>query len=176
MGNQIAKFHTRPAPKIPLLNTSTVFSRHLWYLSEVLVPLSFFDEEIPVGQKRDMMAPMNWREGSANSPKRISASSLSNPMDTTLPDLFSKTSSSFFQIMSLETGFLSNDPEHWSGGSDYEASKAVVLALRVTNDVPECSVTLDGGFHQVAGSERGGKTVCPPGRGATSAAEPSLLK
>ena len=46
MRTQIAKFHT----------TSTVFSRHLWYISEVLVPLNPFNEEIPVGWKRDMVA------------------------------------------------------------------------------------------------------------------------
>ena len=60
---------------------STVFSMHLWYPPEVLVPLSVFDEEIPVAQNRDrdMVAAMKEREGSANAPKRISASSLSKP-------------------------------------------------------------------------------------------------
>ena len=128
--------------------TSTVVSRYLWYLSKVLIPLSFFDEKIPIEQKQDMVAAMNEREGSVDPQKQILASSLSNPMATTLPDLFSKTSRSLFQITCLEAGFLSSDPEQWSGDACYEASRAFVSALHVTNDVAECAFALMKDFNK----------------------------
>ena len=69
-------------------------------------------------------------------------------MATTLPDLFSKTSRSFLHIMCLEKGFLSNDPEQWSGDASYEDSRTVVSALRVTNDVAERAVGLMKDFNK----------------------------
>ena len=45
------------------------FSRHLWYLSETLIGLAFFDSTLPVSTKHAMVAAMD-RDGEADPPLR----------------------------------------------------------------------------------------------------------
>jgi len=50
----------------------TAFGRHLWYLSELLVGFSFFDNDVSVEEKKLMEAALRDKEGSEEPPKRIS--------------------------------------------------------------------------------------------------------
>ena len=51
---------------------TTAFGRHLWYLSELLVGLSFFDDRVTVEEKRLMVTALWENDGSEDPPKRIS--------------------------------------------------------------------------------------------------------
>src|SRR5271170_5387032 len=50
---------------------TTAFGRHLWYLSEILVGFAFFDDDVTVEEKREMVIALKEKDGSEEPPKRI---------------------------------------------------------------------------------------------------------
>jgi hypothetical protein len=127
----------------------TAFSRHLWYLSEVLVSLSFFDEDTSLAVKRAMVKALD-KEGSENPPKRISVNTSSSSFSgTTVANFVTKTSRRFFAILGLKTDFLMVDPSEWYGCTDYRVAADLVRAMRVVNDIAERGVALMQNFNTV---------------------------
>src|SRR6218665_1912574 len=51
---------------------TTAFGRHLWYLSELLIGFSFFDDDVSIEEKRLMVMALIDTGGSDEPPKRIS--------------------------------------------------------------------------------------------------------
>lgn len=47
------------------------FSHHMWYLSEKLVGLSFFDDSVSASEKREMVASLFSNEGLPDPPNRL---------------------------------------------------------------------------------------------------------
>lgn len=125
--------------------TVKAFSRHQWYLSETLVPLAFFDDEISLLVKREMIKSLK-KKGTDNPPKRIGVDNqqLTEPeiMQQTMANFVNNSSLQFFQILGLPTAFLEVDPEEWKDRDDFQRAKSVVLNLRVVNDIAERGVAL----------------------------------
>ncbi len=122
------------------------FKNHLWYLHGVTVGLAFFDEDIPLEEKRQMVARL-----SAPPPNKVSPwkrhvlpknNSISVLENQNLPNFVTSTTRQFFQILRLETGFLEEDPAVWPQSASYRSSKEIVSALQVVNDVAERGVAL----------------------------------
>jgi len=49
----------------------TVFGRHIWYLSDLLLGFRFFDDEVSAEEKRVMVPALKKKDGSEQSSKRI---------------------------------------------------------------------------------------------------------
>ena len=77
--------------------TSAVFARHLWYLSERLVSLAIFDEGVDLATKREMTTAMEEDEGSEDPPRRVSVDlSTASVSNKSLVEFTTTTSKEFF--------------------------------------------------------------------------------
>ena len=127
----------------------TAFKRHLWYLSEELVALSFFDPEVSVMTKKAMVQALS-RPGSEDVPKRIVVDSVGINAKQ-LNDFVSENTCRFFQILNIPFGFLENvEVEHWERSNEFQGAKMIAEYLRVVNDAAERGVKLIQDFNSSA--------------------------
>jgi hypothetical protein len=104
-------------------------SGHLWYLSEEMICLAFFDPMVSLEEKRAMLQAMDEVQGLPNQPKRITLADLAAVRK---PSSFVTTQSkAFFTSLGLAGNFLHADPQVWSQDNDYVAALKVVKALKV---------------------------------------------
>lgn len=123
----------------------TAFGRHLWYLSELLVGLSFFDNDVSVEEKRLMVLALRDKEGSEEPPKRIPL--FSQPCTKGLHDFVTKTTLRLFRILELSDAFLEDDPSEWTTNEDYARNQEICRSIRVVNDLAERGVALIQNFN-----------------------------
>ena len=88
------------------------FAGQLWYLSEELVGLSFFDNDIPIATKRDMVKSLVEHDGLEEPPKRIQLD-IQQATRMTITNLVTKNTMNFFRCLRIESDFLDADPESW---------------------------------------------------------------
>jgi hypothetical protein len=120
----------------------TAYSRHLWYLSESLVALSFLDSDTCLSVKRDMVKALDI-EGSHNPLNRIEIdASTATFSSKTLADFVTHRSRGFFDRLSLCSDFLTVDPGEWESRPDYQTAAAFVRTMKVVNDSAERGVAL----------------------------------
>jgi hypothetical protein len=112
----------------------------LWYLSEELIGLAFFDRKVDAVEKRAMIAALS-RKGSADPPKRINVDQ-ATIASKKFHDFVTSNTWNFFQILSIPNSFLSADPESWVYNDSYLEAETVVRELRVVNDTAERGVAL----------------------------------
>ena len=123
-----------------------VFMRHLWYLSERLVLVALFDDDVPLATKRAMVAASRDREGSEDPPRRVTVDA-ATVQNKSLADFVTMTSGQLFDILDLDAGFLDEDPGQWGDDERFRAATLRVRALSVTNDFSERAVALFQGFN-----------------------------
>lgn len=116
------------------------FLGHLWYLSEELVALAFFDDGVSVHTKRQMVAALH-KTGIEHPQKRIT-------LDTAvinskqLEDFVTDNTHRFFRITGIPVDFLKLDVDSWPTDENYTTAKAIVSSIRVVNDIAERGVAL----------------------------------
>lgn len=120
---------------------------HLWYLSEELVSLAFFDDDLSVHQKKKMVEALRI-EGKEDCLKRINID-ITHIHEKNLENFVSSNSLRFFQILGISSSFLKKDIETWNEDSDYVAAKNIVHSLRVVNDIAERGVALMEEFNKL---------------------------
>lgn len=137
---------------VPVANkVLEVMSRHTWYLSEVLVGLSFFDRDIDIETKRLMVAALS-NSSSEEVPKRININTRLVKQQE-LYDFITENTFEFFRILFVNSSFpipikfLSIDPEEWFSNENYKQAEEVVRNLFVVNDVAERTVALAKEFN-----------------------------
>lgn len=113
---------------------------HLWYLSEELIALAFFDDEVTDDTKRLMVNALRV-PGTEHPLKRIAVDptlvSIKN-----LQDFVTESSCRFFTITGLPSTFIDKDVALWSADADYQSVKDTVSHMRVVNDMAERGVAL----------------------------------
>lgn len=117
---------------------------HLWYLTEELAALAFFDSAVPLDVKEKMVLAMREREGTTEDIKRIK---LSEKMSQSLTEIdlshfTSKKSMGLFEITGLPHGFLDESVADWENNQDFIECLTVFRDLKVTNDAAERGVSL----------------------------------
>ena len=95
--------------------------RHLWYLSETLISLSFMDEEIDLNTKR-MMQALNKPGISSPEPKYMMEED-EDIGNKTLADFVTSSRMMFFEKLRLDHSFLEVDPMNWATRNDYQTVK-----------------------------------------------------
>lgn len=123
---------------------------HLWYLSEELVALGFFDDHLHLETKQKMASAIQ-NEGLEYTPKRVtlSSSDINLISEKELDNFVTSNTMRFFEIMNLPTGFLQKDVECWSDDPEYKAAKDVINSMRVVNDTAERGVALIEEFNML---------------------------
>jgi hypothetical protein len=118
----------------------TAFGRHLWYLSELLVGFSFFDDDVSADEKRLMVVAIKETEGSDEPPKRVAPF-----LDASMKQLHhfvTRSTGRFFEILGLSDEFLDLDPAEWGDQEIYKKNRDVVRSVKVVNDLAERGVAL----------------------------------
>ncbi|KAL4721447.1 hypothetical protein ACJJTC_007164 [Scirpophaga incertulas] len=113
---------------------------HLWYLSEELVSLAFFDDELSVQEKKKMVEALKI-EGTHDCLKRINLD-MATIHEKNIENFVSSNSLKFFQVLGISSDFFYKDVETWNEDPDYIAAKNIVHSLRVVNDIAERGVAL----------------------------------
>lgn len=121
---------------------------HLWYLSEELVALAFFDDNVSLATKKKMVSAIRNTIGDDDPPKRI-ALDPSQVQSKALEDFVTSNTLRFFQIMDLPHSFLDIDVDNWSTNDDYTSCKRAVVNLRVVNDLAERGVALMEEYNKI---------------------------
>lgn len=123
---------------------ATTFSNHFWYFGEENVALAFFDPLVTLETKRKMVKALSNRPvknaqsryvlGTKQTPERLKNVSL---------DFFvTSRTKDFFQILNLDSSFLTKDPVLWESDAHFQRAKRCAAALYVVNDVAERGVAL----------------------------------
>ena len=136
--------------------------RHLWYLTEEMVPLALFSGIVPNTQKQaiavkllavkpaeEVITPSN-RFGSGYGkptfPDKITQS-------TSLADLVGPNSWFTMRILQIDDQFLTERVENWAMCDTYQTSQSNISAINVVNDAAERAVKLGSDFLSAAKSE-----------------------
>ena len=121
------------------------FSRHLWYFSEILVGLSFFDERIGADVRTQMVANLQI-SGSDEFAKRLD--NLPEPVSATgLASCVTQRTASIFDVLSLNgktkaQQFLAKNPTEWNDDPSYQELKTAASKMKVVNDSAERAIAL----------------------------------
>lgn len=122
-----------------------VFYRHLWYMTEELVGLSFFDDMVDVTEKRKMVKALSKKSSSRNV-KRLQGSP--ELVDKNLSDFVSQNTKLFFKMLKLDQSFLKQDPSLWKSNKKYIKNVNRVSQLKVVNDTAERGVALAESYNK----------------------------
>ncbi|GBN35816.1 hypothetical protein AVEN_136995-1 [Araneus ventricosus] len=119
---------------------SEKLANHLWYLSEDLVALALFDNQVSHCIKKQMIKAMKEVNGK-NLAKRPDIK-LKNFMDMKFEDFVTKRSALLFNRMSLPDTFLHVDPQIWEHQEDYCKALKIIEGIPVVNDHAERGIAL----------------------------------
>jgi hypothetical protein len=120
------------------------FSRHLWFLSEHLVGMAFFDDRVSASTKEKMVQNIH-RPPLADTPRRLKLTSESEQLK--LEDLVTERTTSFFDVL-MEEGkeksqtFLKKPPGQWTSDPVFKMFYELAAHMRVVNDVAERGISL----------------------------------
>ncbi|KAK6171639.1 hypothetical protein SNE40_018085 [Patella caerulea] len=91
-------------------------------------------------KKRQMLRNMETNPGPEDPPKRVVLPV--NLGERRLSDFCTTATHRLFEILSLDSSFLTNEPEEWQENESFQKAKDTVSAPRVTNDLAERGVAL----------------------------------
>ena len=138
------------------------FKRHLWYLTEEMVPLALFSSVVPHDHRRalaDRLLEVQ-PDFPVTNPQGRFGTGLGKPRfpddlteKTTLADFVGPDSWYLFHHLKLDWAFLVTDVQEWTNSTAYQTSWTNVEALNVVNDSAERGVKLSSDFLSAARSE-----------------------
>ena len=85
--------------------------RHLWYLSEELISLAFFSDDVEIEVKRKMITALQRQCVDNNRPSKKLAD-ITNVMSKSLEDFVTCKSFSFFNFLNIDISLLEEDPSN----------------------------------------------------------------
>lgn len=130
--------------------------RHLWYLADECIALSFFDENVPNEVKRNMVLQLKSfdneeNDGETESCKRVIVTSLEVESFILKPlsDFVTANTKNFFERFNIKTSFLNKDPTFWEEDADFQEARAIVNNIQVVNDNAERGVKLIEDYNKI---------------------------
>lgn len=122
---------------------------HLWYLNPENVSLSFFDENILIDVKKEMVRALNRPASHEESIKRVIVGELDEIENKEIYDFICVTSKNFFQKMNFPTEFLGSDPATWNKNESYSKCCKIINNLKVVNDTAERGIKLINEYNKI---------------------------
>ena len=142
-----AKDCIRKSPKgwprlLPLLvkKARKKIENHLWYLLIRLVFLSFFSDNVTISEKQQLRRAMIKYQGKSRNKQEMPVSA--NLGQKSHTDFVGKQSWTAFQLLRLDSSFVSLPVAAWKTTEGYEHAKLVESKLPVVNDVTERALGL----------------------------------
>lgn len=125
------------------------FSNHLWYLSDTLIALSFFDEDVD-SQKRTAMVRKLEEENEHTILYLKKAVVPENVEYAEIEDFVSRNTKQFFELLfGRMPSFIEKHPNTWKDDSEYLRMQEIVKKLQVVNDVAERGIGLIKNYNAI---------------------------
>lgn len=121
------------------------FTGHLWYLSETLIALAFFDEIVSFETKCEMVLAL-YKNCASQYLRRIKLNE-SKIHECKLSDFVSSKTRTFFKTMSIDDSFLATPPNTWKENEGYIDGLRKIKNIRVVNDCAERGIALVSNFN-----------------------------
>jgi len=127
-------------------------NRHLWYLSEEIVPISLFSDQVPDDTKRLMVRRLHEICGHGLDiqgvrSNRCLTQDLATIVDRPLESFIGPGSSLFFSVLRIDSSFMEVDVREWQTLDSFQQARKVARALKVVNDSAERGVALATTFN-----------------------------
>lgn len=122
-------------------------SRHMWYLSEKLIGLAFFESTVSVEQKRAMVLSLD-KIAPPNPPRKITVDE-NKIANQELHHFVTKNTREFFKEMQICEDFLNKDPSFWTEDDNYLKDQKRLWDLKVVNDAAERGVALIQNYNAI---------------------------
>jgi len=130
-----------------------VFMRHLWYVSETLVGLSLFDDEVDDETKVSMVTALECA-GADNPSKRILMEEKDSVISSKkLNEFVTSNTRQLFNALDIPQQFLQQHPSLWKSLDDYRRGQNRVMSLKVVNDAAERGISLIQSFNAVISNQ-----------------------
>ena len=126
--------------------------------SLVVSLFAFFDDEVPVEEKRLMVLALKENEGSENLPN--GSHPFVDPTAKRLHDFVTTSTVRFFQILGLSEEFLQSDSSEWEHQETYKTSQKIAQSVKVINDLAERGVALIQEFNSALTRNEEQKQFC----------------
>jgi hypothetical protein len=122
-----------------------VLEHHLWYLSDELVGLALFSDNVSIEEKSKSVA------GMSNEPRdrNVRGNSAALSSGASLGDFASRRTASLFTRLQIPDWFLTVAPHDWCQDEMYQRGREQVKALHVVNDTAERGVKLFEEYNQL---------------------------
>lgn len=137
------------------VSPSKPFSGHLWYLTSEMLPLCLFSTHLPDATKASVAKAIidaekkesfTSRKGNGFGRPVFPQFSLSDVAKMELKDFVGPDSWMFFEIIDLNSSFLSQPVSKWCDLEDWKATSELLKELQVKNDTAERGVKLGHSF------------------------------
>lgn len=112
-------------------------SNHLWYLSEELVALAFFDSNVSFEEKRKMVEQLKSKEPKFRLNHNRNHENLLEFASHNMNDFVLERSKIFFNRFGLSSALMRFDPSTWETKYDLEEDWSSCKDLFVNNDAAE---------------------------------------
>lgn len=130
-----------------------VFMRQLWYLSETLVGLAFFDDEVDHRTKVSMVDALECA-GVHEPVKRVSMEENDRIISSqNLNDFVTSNTRQLFNALDVPQQFLQQHPSTWQSLDNYKCAQNRVMSLKVVNDAAERGISLIQSFNGVISNQ-----------------------
>lgn len=123
------------------------FIGHLWYLSEPVVGMAFFDSKVSDDVKVEMVTALD-RDGIHQPPRRIELDMMLIPQKS-LSDFVTVNTRKLFVALDIPQTFISHHPSTWEQNDIFLRARRQIQKLKVVNDAAERGVALIQSFNSV---------------------------
>jgi len=134
------------------------FQNHTWYLTEELILLSLFSPKVSDAEKQEITQKLLTCNPS-KSFKNRHGTGYGKPVlpniqtNSKLSDFVGPSSWFFFELLNIDTSFLTESIGNWQSVDAYKGAEKKVLCLAVVNDTAERGVKLAQDFLQASKCE-----------------------
>lgn len=119
----------------------SVISRHLWYISDIALGFTFFDNRHSQETLTQMSRALKKPGDERNLFRNISID-FENEEDLDLTKMISKNTLKFFDIVRVNYDFIQTPPSLWHENENYKKIDQIVRGLSTVNDPAERAIGL----------------------------------
>lgn len=128
-------------------------SNHLWYLNPQTAAMAFFDKELSVNIKKNMVTKLKVsdeiNQGNCNKIVVKNIKDIEEFLDKEMDFFINSGSVEFFERYGIDTEFLNLDPLVWNQNKNFQKGLAIVKGLKVINDCAERAVNLVQNYNNI---------------------------
>ena len=124
--------------------------RHLWYLSDLTIPMALFSEKVDPDIKARLAARILAMKNNKKKAQKLGKPKFPKIGRTTeLYDLVTEDSWEFFSIIKVDDNWLEQPVGSWEDSEDYRTARNFVHNVKTTNDLAERAIKTATDYSQI---------------------------